>query len=294
MHISNIQMRDPYVFSDEDSKVYYLYGSTDKDIWKAKGVGFEAYTSRDLINWVGPLSIFTPSPDFWGTHNFWAPEVHLHNNTYYLFASFKAEGHVRATHILASDSPLGPFVPLSMNPATPPDWECLDGTLYVDEEQNPWIVFCHEWVQVNDGEVCALRLSKDLSQSIGEAQVLFRASEAQWPRLIPRRDGTGLVDARVTDGPFLHTNEDGSLQLLWSSLAPNGYAMGYATSKSGSILGPWTQHQEPLVNVDGGHGMIFKTFEGRLMLTYHSPNKTPNERAFFLPLEESDGGLVCR
>jgi hypothetical protein len=103
-----------------------------------------------------------------------------------------------------------------------------------------------------------------------------------------------LIDAKVTDGPFMYRNSDGTLLMLWSSVAPSGYAMGYATSESGTIRGPWKQQTMPLISSDGGHGMIFQTFEGEPYLTYHSPNKTPNERPFFVPLTETEGGLACR
>lgn len=294
MHLQEIQMRDPFILADDRSNCYYLYGTTDKEPWKSEGVSFEAYASTDLVHWEGPTVIFSAAEGFWGTQNFWAPEVHQYQEKYYLFASFKAEKHCRGTQILVSASPLGPFLPVSERPATPLDWECLDGTFFVDEEGQRWMVFCHEWVQVNDGEICAIQLSSDLSQPIGEPQLLFKASSAVWPKLLPRRDGSGLVDARVTDGPFLYRTKSGNLLMLWSTVSENGYAMGYASSESGRLEGPWIQQKQPLVQCDGGHGMIFRSFEGVLYLTYHSPNKTPNERPFFVTLEEKDGGLVCR
>lgn len=294
MHLQEIQMRDPFMLADERTNCYYLYGTTDKDPWKAKGISFEAYKSIDLVQWEGPYTIFTPPNGFWGTHNFWAPEVHQYQDNYYLFASFKSEKHCRGTQILVSSSPLGPFIPVSDRPATPLDWECLDGTFFLDEENKPWMIFCHEWVQVGDGEICVQLLSEDLASPIGEPVLLFKASEAAWPKLLPRRDGTLIVDARVTDGPFMHRNKDNTLLMLWSTVSESGYAMGYTRSASGTLKGPWVQQPKALIQCDGGHGMIFRSFEGVLYLTYHSPNKTPNERPFFVALEEKEGGLLCR
>jgi len=294
VHLNEIQMRDPFVLCDRQSATYYLYGTTDKDPWRARGVGFEAYTSRDLVHWEGPIPIFTPPEGFWATLNFWAPECHEYRARYYLFASFKAEGRRRGTQILESLRPLGPFVPISEAPVTPAAWECLDGTLYTDQEGSPHLVFCHEWVQVNDGEVCVLPLSEDLREAIGSPRLLFRGSDAVWTASLERRDGSLLVDARVTDGPFLHRGKEGDLFMLWSSKGECGYAMGYAKSASGTIDGPWVQRREALITADGGHGMIFTTFSGQLMLTYHAPNNTPDERPVFIPIEERGGELVCR
>jgi len=284
-----IQMRDPFVLAQADAGRYYLYGSTDPDIWRAKGIGFDVYRSEDLMHWEGPFPAFRPAPGFWSDRNYWAPEVHVYNGRFYMFATFKAEGVCRGTQILIADSPLGPFRPHSDGPVTPRQWECLDGTLFLDEEGMPWIVFCHEWVQVKNGTVCALRLSPELDRAIGEPVVLFSAMEASWvdPVQSPRH-GIGYV----TDGPFAYRCANGELLLLWSSFRQGRYAQAIARSTSGGIRGPWTHDPIPLFESDGGHGMIFCTFEGRTMLALHTPNDTPNERPVFIGLEETDGRLT--
>ena len=295
MHRSDIQIRDPFVLPLPDERRYILYGTTDANPWNAPGTGFDAWVSDDLEEWTGPHPVFRPRPDFWGTHDFWAPEVHAVGDAWYMFATFIAGGRKRGTQILRAESPLGPFEPWSHGPVTPREWQCLDGTLHVERgtggRERPWLVFCHEWVEVHDGEMCALPLRPDLTGAAGDAQILFRASSAPWPRPLPRRDGSGTVDARVTDGPFLHRTAGGTLVMLWSSLGDSGYVMGYAVSESGTVAGPWRQHPEPLVATDGGHGMLFRDFAGRLLLTYHSPNTTPHERFRYVEVEESGGGL---
>lgn len=291
MQRQDIQIRDPFILTLPREGSYYLYGTTDRNPWNSPGEGFDAYRSKDLETWEGPFQVFQAGPEFWGSHDFWAPEVHFSQGRYYMFASFIGNGRKRGTQILSSSSPLGPFKPLAKKATTPEDWQCLDGTLFVDEEARPWMVFCHEWVECNDGEVCAMRLSQDLREGQGEVQVLFRASEAGWTRAIERRDGSGLKDARVTDGPFLHRLPNGRLLMLWSSLGQEGYAMSYALSESGKIQGPWKQEENPIVAGDGGHGMLFRTLDGRLCLSYHSPNTTPLERFHFREVEELENGL---
>jgi beta-xylosidase len=82
--------------------------------------------------------------------------------------------------------------------------------------------------------------------------------------------------------------------MLWSSFCDTGYAQGVARSQTGKITGPWEQVTEPLYKGDGGHGMIFRAFDGQLYLTLHSPNETPHERAQLLPLVEEGGTLRLR
>jgi hypothetical protein len=291
MRSDQIRIRDPFVLPVPDEGRYYLYGTTDENLWRGPGTGFDCYVGTGLEDWEGPFPAFRPEAGFWGSDNFWAPEVHRYRGRYLMLASFIAPGRTRATHILAAPSPRGPFRPLGPEPATPAGWQCLDGSLFVDAGGRPWIVFCREWVQVNDGEVWALPLAEDLAGASGEPRLLFRASEAAWTKCLPRRDGSGLVDARVTDGPFLHRRADGGLLLLWSSLSPRGYALGVARSASGGLEGPWLQEAEPLIDTDGGHGMVFRGFDGRLYLTYHTPNATPNERFHYAEVVEAGAAL---
>lgn len=284
----SIQMRDPFVLPHAPEGMYYLYGSTDKNIWKGKATGFDVYRSKDLETWEGPFPAFRPPAGFWSDTNYWAPEVHPYRGKFYMFATFKADGVCRGTQILAADHPLGPFVPHSDGPVTPRDWECLDGTLHVDEEGQPWMIFCHEWVQITNGTINAVRLSENLDRAVGEPVLLFSARDAAWAEAI--RGGAGYV----TDGPFLYRARNGRLLMLWSSFRGGNYAQGIAVSKSGHLLGPWEQEPAPLYERDGGHGMIFTAFDGRLYLALHAPNHTPEERPVFLELAEEDGRLSIR
>lgn len=279
MNTSEIQIRDPFVVVIPDERIYYLFGSTDPNIWTGPGVGFDCYRSTDLHDWEGPIPAFRPPKGFWSPGCFWAPEVYRFGDAWFMFATFTgADGH-RGTQVLRSSRPEGCYEPWSYGAVTPADWQCLDGTLYVDET-GPWLVFCHEWLQCGDGEVCAVRLTDDLRQTAGEVSLLFRASEAAW-----------TADLHVTDGPFLWRSAEGQLEMLWSSMTDEGYGLGLARSPSGSVFGPWVQDDEPLWNEDGGHGMVFRSFDGQLFLTLHSPNETPEERAVFVRVDETDGPL---
>ncbi|WP_029429838.1 glycoside hydrolase family 43 protein [Blastococcus sp. URHD0036] len=282
--LDEIQIRDPYVLAEPDEGAYYLFGSTDADIWAGPGKGFDCYRSTDLAVWEGPIEAFRPPEDFWSSTQFWAPECHPYRGRWYLLATFGVPaGDRRGTQVLVADRPEGPYVPWSDGPVTPPEWLCLDGTLHVAEDGQPWMVFCHEWMQCSDGEVCAVRLSEDLHTAVGDPVVLFRGSAAPWARSFGEHAGG---PAFVTDGPFLHRTQEGALLMLWSSFGEQGYAMGVAESESGTVVGPWRQRSQPVWGEDGGHGMAFRTFDGRLWLTLHSPNTTPHERATFVPLTD--------
>ncbi len=291
---ADIQIRDPFILPHPASGHYYLFGTTDTDCWDGPGTGFDVYAGRDLERWEGPFPAFRPEAGFWATRNFWAPEAHEYMGRYYLFASFKSETARRGTQILVSDRPGGPYAPHSVGPVTPAQWECLDGTLHVDANGDPWIVFCHEWVQITDGEIRARRLSADLREPAGEPVLLFRASEAPWTR--PLRSKRRSIDprARVTDGPFLWRTRAGTLLMLWSSFSESGYAMGIARSESGTIEGPWIQEEKPIADTDSGHGMLFRSLDGKIFMTVHAPNSTPLERPVFIEVEETGRSIRVR
>lgn len=288
--LADIQIRDPFVLPVKDQKAYYLYGSTDPNIWSGPGTGFDCYRSSDLLVWEGPFPAFRPPEDFWATTQFWAPEVHEYRGAFYLFATFKAEDAFRGTQILKAEGPEGPYLPWSDGPVTPRNWECLDGTLHIDDDGAPWLVFCHEWKQIHDGAIHAQRLSPDLRAAEGKPVFLFNASEAPWTVQLHREEPREFP-VYVTDGPFIHRTGDGNLLMLFSSAGRSGYAMGVARSASGTVLGPWLHEDEPLWHEDGGHGMIFRTLDGRLHLTLHQPNITPHERTVLQPIEEHGNSI---
>ena len=181
---------------------------------------------------------------------------------------------MRATIIAVSDSPEGPFTLTKRDaPITPPDFMTLDGTLYVDRAGKPWMVYAHEWIQKVDGTMEAIPLTDDLSGAAGDPMHLFKASDAPW--LDAQMTPSTHENHYVTDGPELFRTKKGTLLMLWASymkneLGRNGYVQTLARSTSGELKGPWVQ-LDPLVGNDSGHGMLFHSFDGKLMLVLHQP-----------------------
>ena len=280
--IGEIHIRDPFVLV-EDGK-YYMYGTRGSTCW-GPATGFDVYVSDNLEDWSDPVAIFENDGSFWSDLNYWAPEVHKYKGKFYLFASFKSETRCRGTQIMKADSPLGPFVPISDGPVTPEEWEGLDGTLYVENEI-PYIIFCHEWVQCKDGEMCALRLTEDLTAPVGEPKLLFKASLFSGVR--SARDDDGWF---VTDGPFMYKTKNGKLVMLWSSKGEEGYCEIIGISDNDSVFGNWN-NDEYLFKKDGGHGMIFTAMDGKKYFIAHSPNKTPLERPKLFEIEEKND-MLC-
>ena len=272
MTLKDINIRDPFILPFDGK--YYMYGTRGFNY-----TGFDVYVSGDLESWSGPHSVFEGYDGFWADREFWAPEVHEYNGKFMMFASFRSENRRRGTQILISESPMGPFREHSNGAVTPDDWECLDGTLYV-EDGEPYMVFCHEWVQIENGTVCSMKLSKDLQKGIGEPEVLWYAKDAS---CFDSSNEKGYV----TDGPYL-LKIDNELICIWSTLCKGAYMELISRSDNGRLDGKWSADKKALFEKDGGHGMIFKTFDNKYKFIYHSPNKQKEERPCILDINISD------
>jgi len=231
--LSDLRMRDPFILR-LSSGGFVLFGTTDTNLWGGPATGFDCYTSDDLATWEGPIPAFRPPVGFWADTQFWAPEVVAHDDRFFMFATFAStdpnEGP-RGVQVLVSDEPTGPFVPWSEGPVTPRDVPCLDGTLFLDDDDVPWLVYSRgaEGVPggpagIRDGEMYARRLTDDLTAAAGSPLLLFTASTAPWSKPLWFPEGVEppeqlnlAKNPLFTDGPFLVRSGRGALFMLWSS-----------------------------------------------------------------------------
>jgi arabinan endo-1,5-alpha-L-arabinosidase len=297
IHVHDLNVADPAILADAASKKYYLYanqftcGQTPAER-KGTGETFYALVSEDLVHWSNPVLVFEQN-QFWGSQDYQSPECWLYEGKYYLLAGFSAPGRLRRIQPLVANSPLGPFAPWG-EPLTPPAWQTLDGTLYIDKAGDPWLVFAHDWVQVYDGQVAAVKLAGDLSHAIGNPVVLFRNSDASWTD-----DFMYTEEGGVVRGPAVHRMKDGGLVILWTGLTPYGLAVGIARSESDEIYGPWRQYDKPVYCLDGGNPSLFRHLDdGMLMMAlYHRgvdgpAGKGPGIKTCLYEMEEVHYGLL--
>lgn len=268
--LDSIRLSDPCILADKKSSTYYMTGSGGL-LWK----------SKDLRKWAGPFKVTETDPDSWMGPDpmIWAAELHQYNDKYYYFATFTnrdvmidtVRGNVierRSSHVLVSDRPDGPYVPMEDPIYLPADMPTLDGTFWVDKDGKPYMVYCHEWLQNWNGTMEKIELKPDLSGSIGQGKILFRAHDSPWSK---ERDKDGnIIPNKVTDGPWLFLTQTGKLGMLWTSWVFDIYTQGVAYSESGTLDGPWIQEKEPVTPPNFGHGMMFRTFEGKLLMSVHS------------------------
>jgi len=278
------KLRDPYIVVADG--IYYAYGT-----------GWQCYVNKSGKldgEWVkSSVSPTVVVPEDFEKQN-WAPEVHVVDGKYYMFTTyFSSKTQHRGCSVFCSEHPEGPFVQISDGHFTPLDWDCIDATLYIDEDGQPWSIFVHEWTCRPDhvGLMSVAKMSDDLTHLISEPVDLFRADEAPW------------AAAGVTDGCFLWRTKGGKLLMIWSNFAKDGYCVGIAESDDGKPDGRWIQREKRLYGktdagypYDGGHGMIFVDTDGQLYLSMHSPNDPVGERdttMVFLTVKEQDDDLIA-
>ncbi len=283
MIVSSIEkLRDPFIVVKDG--IYYAHGT-----------GWHCYrnTSGSLSGAWEDLGMVVQSPPDDDGAQHWAPEVHLYQGAYYMITTYRSSenGH-RGCMVLRADHPAGPFTCISEGHITPKEWDCIDGTLYIDPHGQPWMVFVHEWTCQPDhvGTFAAAKLSDDLTRLISQPIELFRADAPAW------------ATAGVTDGCFMHTTVQGELIMLWSNFAADGYCVAIARSDNGRLDGRWSHDPTLLFSkeisgeYDGGHGMLFTDVDGQMYLSLHSPQTlegaTRLESPVFVPVREENGTIV--
>lgn len=282
-----INCRDPFILVYENE--YYLYNS-----FHEKGVF--CYKSKDLENWSDPIKVLeNENPDY-NSDMFFAPECHYYNGNFYMITSCKSDEYgVDTISIYKAEKPWGPFKAISYG-ITPKNDDYIDGTLYVDENKEPYLIFSKEFLKKDPkGKIMLAHLSKDLTEIVVEPEVLFTAYDPVWS------------DDRVAEAPFI-VKKGRTLYMLWSNYVNHKYVIALAKSVNG-IKGPWDLGENVLYKegikkgcLEGGHAMVFTSPCGKEYITFHSPNTFYNkikgegefERVIIKPIEEQNGTLVIK
>lgn len=287
--IDSIILSDPFILADKKTNKYYMTG-TGGILWK----------SDDLKLWSGPYDVARTDTASWMGKNpmIWAAEIHEYRDKYYYFATFTnskvkidtVKGNPierRASHVLISDNPDGPFLPFGDKTYLPANMPTLDATFWI-EDGKPYMLYCHEWLQNWNGTVEKIQLKDDLSGTMGPRRILFFANESPWSK---EQLPNSVVPNKVTDGPYVFRTQTGRLGIIWTSWVNNDYTQGVAYSDNGKLNGNWVQEPLPITPPNFGHGMLFRTLQGKLLMSIHS-HKDVNGRYIRYPhlFEVDDSG----
>ena len=256
---SDIGLSDPFIMADARSQQYYMTG-TGGGLWR----------SGDLDTWTYlgfPLQ-FNEAAWMGASPQVWASEIHAIDGKYYNFSTLTngnitidSDGHPRrAVHIMSSTLPQGKYSLISGGDATyvPAEKTTLDASYFEDTDGKRYLIYCHEWIQNGNGTIEYIELKPDMKGTVGEGVVMTRAHDATWNT------------SPVTDGPYLFRTQTGRLGMIWTSWHGGRYVQGVAYSSTGLLAGPWKHEPLPITPDNYGHGMLFHTFDGQLLMSIHS------------------------
>jgi hypothetical protein len=300
VHFNDLVMSDPFIYPHPETQTYYLTSS-----------GGWMYKSTDLEMWTGPYNIIDIKGLWLEKAGFAAAaEIHRIGDAFYYAGTWSDHSDLieqvprrynvphNQTYLLRADNPEGPYTSFAIEPGydyQPRDWDCIDGTLY-EEDGKIYMIFVHEWTQLIDGTMDYIELAPDLSYTVSKKPVtMFRATEAPWAmEMNSIGEATfGLkMPGWVTDGPQMFRTQTGKLGMLWSSWGKERYVQGIAYSESGTIAGPWVQENEPFLANNSGHGMLFRTFEGKLIFLVHHAAENGPRKPQYWNVDDSGDKLV--
>ena len=126
-----IYLADPSIFHHKG--MYYLYGTVGSNA----NQGFIVYTSDDMKTWKRSKEVndgyALRRGDAYGTANFWAPQVFLYNNKFYM--AYVANENIA---IAESSSPLGPFTQRVKEPLVAPVKQ-IDPFVFIDDDGKKYL-----------------------------------------------------------------------------------------------------------------------------------------------------------
>lgn len=262
----DIRMGDPFV--SRFGGTYHLYGTND-------GAPFLCWTSKDLVHWSREGQAWARGTGTYGRSSFWAPEVFLYRDRYWMtYSCTRPDGEGYRLCLAAADRPTGPFVDVHA-PWLDDGTSCIDAHVFFDADATPFLYY--DVVGSVGGHLTgllyAVRLTPDLAGTSGE-RVLYVKADQDWELVTT----PGFMASHCNEGAFVVLH-DGTYYLTYSSgfYADPRYGIGYATSPT--PLGPWAKSPtnpfaatDRALGVSGpGHGSITICPDGSgLFLVYHA------------------------
>ena len=242
---TTIHLADPTIFHYKG--MYYLYGTVEG----ATGNGFLGYRSADLKAWKrfeNNNGYALKKGDAFGTSGFWAPQIFLYNNKFYM--AYVANENIA---IAESDAPLGPFRQAAKQPLAA-SVKQIDPFVFIDDDRKKYLYHVR---LTNGNKIFVAELNDDFSSIKTETLHECITATEKW-------ENTTNAPWPVTEGPTVIKHKD-FYYLFYSAndFRNPDYAVGYAISKH--PLGPWQKYagnpiiHKGLLNENGtGHGDFFK------------------------------------
>ncbi|MEM9159660.1 MAG: family 43 glycosylhydrolase [Verrucomicrobiota bacterium] len=221
---------DPSATVTEDGKLYMVV-TTDSLDWD-KQVGWDLYTTEDLVNWTNLGTIFDHEDSTWGINNAWAPDLATKDGQFYLYFYFRNGGKDGGVGIAIADGPTGEYKETTSERL----FKGHDPAIFSDIDGTPYIF-------VQDK---AYRLNRDLT-SIEEGPINLNLAYR------PEKFEAAYVFYR--EGIYYFT-----IARAWNNLI-------YYTSDK--VLGPYTFRGEIMKPYGGNNHHSIVNYKGQWIMFHH-------------------------
>jgi arabinan endo-1,5-alpha-L-arabinosidase len=272
-------VHDPVMIRQGD--IYYLFST---------GEGIVVHSSTDMQTWKPEPPVFAHAPEwtFAAVPGFrgriWAPDISLHDGTYYLYYAISLGGKITSAIGVATNETLDRNSPafqwkdrgMVVQSVVGRDlWNAIDPQLFVDQRGTPWMTFGSFWSGLK-----LVKLQPDR----------LRIAEPQEWHSIAKRERSVLVpdaepEPASIEAPFIFRKGDYHyLFVSWDHCcrrAKSTYKMAVGRSKD--VRGPYVDKQGLDLAKGGGtlllqgdnrwagvgHNSVY-TFDGKDYLVFHA------------------------
>jgi arabinan endo-1,5-alpha-L-arabinosidase len=151
----DVAAHDPALVKGGNGKDWYVFSTGDA---KVGGGTIQIRSSKNGRDWTLAGTVWDKIPGWLtemvpGTSYLWAPEIHQHGGTYYLYYSASTWGHNNSVIALATNTTLDPSDPnykwvdqgkvVRSVPAS--DFNAIDAGIVEDAAGTPWLAFGSYW-----------------------------------------------------------------------------------------------------------------------------------------------------
>lgn len=273
---------DPFAWKHDG--VYYAVGTGGSE---AAGVEqervFPMLRSVDMARWeYARNALVRPDPRL--GHSFWAPEVAVWHDRFYLYYSVGHEDKNHQLRVAAADSPLGPYIDCGaalIDPATCPF--AIDPDPFQDDDGQWYLFYARDFLdddpRYRHGTAIVVDRLIDMTTLAGEERTVLRA-RSDWQRFLKDRPMYGgIFDWHTLEGPCVRRHH-GRYYCFYSGgrWETDSYGVDYGVadhilgpySDAGNELGPRVLRTVPGKVVGPGHNSIVDGGDGNEYIVYHA------------------------
>ena len=286
---------DPFVW--KSGETYYAIGTGALEAsGQTIGKIFPVLHSEDFIHWsFASNAMIRPDPAF-GTH-FWAPEIAVHDNQFYLYYSVGRADKCHQLRVAISDSPQGPYHDSGRALLDPENCPfAIDPHPYRDDDGQRYLFYARDFLDVTPkaraGTALAVARMKSMTELENEGGVVVRA-HSDWQRFQADRPMYDAIwDWHTIEGPFVRKH-DGRYFCFYSSgrWETENYGVDYCVadhvegpySDEGNESGPRVLRTVPHEVLGPGHCSIVTGPDGETeYVVYHAWDPEMKARRMFL------------